>query len=336
MTLDTKLKPSARVKAKHVARTEEKRARRWRITKALLQISAGIGVLAGIVAAVQPFTELTTTPANTAILAPRRSPDDRDSSKMILLDRAFEQRFFYFVDKRLVKVDQPFLIGFPFSIRNVGEKRLDHATISFTFEHVREGLFGSRPSLADAEWPMFADIPMKAVDLSGRSTLQRKMALSPTAASITYTGLEFLPKTEHFLEYHFAPKLYPISVAEGGSQESIGAYDVKVTVIGDGFSQEQRVRVMVVPGDSEEDFLVGVAAFSRLFGCKVLCEASWLRQQVHKVPWLAAKMTREFENVLVFPTPLYGQAPNGLFRVLRPEGNIRVQRFVQVLGAREQ
>jgi hypothetical protein len=326
------VKPSEKIKARDAAVAARKSARLRRIGVLFFQVTALIGVIAGVIAAVQPLSDLAAKAPTAQIIAPRSAAAAIEPKKMILLDSHFDQRFFYFVDKRKVSAGQPFLIGFPFSIRNSGEKRLEHVTITFSFEHTSEGLRGKRPSLSDEEWPLFADIPWQAIDVSGRNELQRKLALSPKVASVTFSGMEVLPNNEHFFEFHFAPRLYPVSIIENGEEVPVAVYDVKATVVADGFNQSQRFRILVLPGDDEADFSVGVNLFSRFLACKHLCNAPWLRQQIHKVPWLATRLTQEYENVIVRPSPLYAQAPNGVFRVLKPDSEIEVNRFVQVLG----
>lgn len=290
--------------------------------------------IASVIAAIQPSLDLTTKAPTAQIVAPRRMNDQVESKKMILLEGNLDQRFFYFIDKRSVDIAQPFLVGFPFSIRNSGDKRLDHVSITFTFKPTMDKLLGDRPSLSDDAWPFLPDLPMSEVDLSGRNEPQRKYALTPKAASVTYSSLELLPNTEDFFEFHFAPRLYQASVLKDGAQVPIAAYDVAAKVVADGFDQSQRFRMVILPGRDDADFLVGVAAFSRLFACKYICEENWLGREIHKMPWLAEHFTQHFENVVVKPTTRIALAPNGPFKVLQPEGDVEVTRFIQTIGSR--
>lgn len=315
------------------AKAKREKADLWK--RWLKFIGGGITLLAAtgtIVAAIGPWREWTTAPATASLVVPRAAHTRIDPKQMILLDNRFEQRIFYMIDKRSIDTEKPFLIGFPFSITNFGEKKLEKATVSFTARHTQSGLISNPPVFDPIEYPLFADIPMESQNFTGRMTFTRSLASTKDVAAISYNISELPPNQEAFFEFHIAPRAYKISVLEGGADVTAAIYDIKVIVISDGPSETQHFKLILLPSDDTDDFSVGVAAFTQFFGCKILCSKNWLTKQVHSSPWLAERFSTTIEDVLIKPKAFLASSGGKAFQVLKPENEITARRFVQVFG----
>lgn len=307
------------------------RARRIKIIKAVAWIGGLISFVATVIAAIQPAIDLSLKPATALIALPRPVNSRMVPERLIILNSKIEQRVFYMVDRE--NAPTRFIVGLPYSISNIGDKRLQKVTISFAFTHVSAGLKFDAPNFEEKGLnAFFPDIKMNAAIPSGRQELKRSAVVTPTRATISYNFDELLPNQESQFEFHFSPNLYDVSLPEGVIRVPMSAYDVNVSVTSDTLVESNKFRLFILPADDKDEFSTGIDLFSYYLSCKTLCNSNILKKIVHSNTWLAKKFAQEYENVAISPLVRLATVGGELTTVLTPSDDIRVARFVQILG----